>query len=67
MLLIDDRAGRQAARKLGVPVTGLVGLLLLAKEKGLVDCVGPLIEGLRESGYWLSDGIVAAARKLAGE
>lgn len=67
LLLIDDRAGRQAAKRLGVPVTGLVGLLLLAKEKGLVNRVEPLIRKLRESGYWISDEVVTAAKKLAGE
>jgi len=67
LLLMDDHAGRQAARKLGVPVTGLLGLLLLAKEKGLVNRVGSLIEELRESGYWLSDEVAEAAKKLAGE
>jgi predicted nucleic acid-binding protein len=67
LLLMDDHAGRQAARKLGVPVTGLLGLLLLAKEKGLVNRVGSMIEELREAGYWLSDEVVEAAKKLAGE
>jgi predicted nucleic acid-binding protein len=67
LLLMDDRAGRQAARKLGIPVTGLVGLLLLAKERGLVDRVVPLMEELRLTGYWLSDEIVDVAKKLAEE
>jgi predicted nucleic acid-binding protein len=67
LLLMDDHAGRQAARKLGVPVTGLLGLLLLAKEKGLVNRVGLMIEELREAGYWLSDEVVEVAKKLAGE
>lgn len=67
LLLMDDHAGRQAARKLGVSVTGLLGLVLLAKEKGLVNRVGPLIEELREAGCWLSDEVVEVARKLAGE
>jgi predicted nucleic acid-binding protein len=67
LLLMDDHAGRQAARKLGVSVTGLLGLVLLAKEKGLVNRVGPLIEELREAGYWLSDEVVEVARKLAAE
>jgi len=42
-------------------------LLLLAKEKGLVENVGSLIEELRKAGYWLSDEIVEIAIKLAGE
>jgi predicted nucleic acid-binding protein len=41
--------------------------LLSAKEKGLLTRVGPLIDELRESGYWLSDEVVEAARKLADE
>ena len=36
LLLIDDRAGRQAAEKLGISKIGLVGILLLAKQKGLI-------------------------------
>jgi len=67
LLLMDDYAGRQAARKLQINVTGLVGLLLLAKEKGLVENVGSLIDELRKAGYWLSDEIIEIARKLAGE
>ncbi len=67
LLLIDDHAGRQAARKLGVAVTGLIGLLVLAKEKGLVERVGPLLDELVQAGYWLSDEIVGIAKRLAGE
>lgn len=67
LLLIDDYAGRQAARRLGVAVTGLVGLLLLAKEKGLIESVGSLLEGLRGAGYWLSDEVAEAGKRLAGE
>ena len=67
LLLMDDHAGRRAARKLGVSVTGLLGLLLLAKEKGLVYRLGSVIEELREAGYWLSDEVVEVAMKLAGE
>jgi predicted nucleic acid-binding protein len=64
---MDDHAGRRAARKLGVSVTGLLGLVLLAKEKGLVNRVVPVIEELREAGYWISDEVAEVARKLAGE
>lgn len=47
ILLIDDYAGRLVARRLGVAITGLIGLLILGKEKGLVERVAPLIEELR--------------------
>ncbi len=67
LLLLDDRAGREAAARLGISTTGLVGLLLLAKEKGLIAGVGTLIEELRNSGYWISDAVLDTARRLAGE
>jgi predicted nucleic acid-binding protein len=67
LLLIDDRAGRRVARRLGVAVTGLIGLLVVAKERGLVQEVGPLFDELRQAGYWLSDEVVGIAKGLAGE
>jgi len=67
MVLIDDRAGRDVAKKLNIPTTGLIGLLLISKEKGLVENVGDLINDLRNKGYWLSDDIIDIARRLAGE
>lgn len=67
LLLIDDQAGRRAAESLEITVTGLVGLLLLSKERGLIDNVGTLLQELRNTGYWLSDDLISAARKFAGE
>lgn len=67
LLLVDDRAGRQAADNLKISKIGLVGILLLPKKRGLIDNVGSLLEELRASGYWLSDQVIAVARKIAGE
>jgi predicted nucleic acid-binding protein len=67
LLLIDDRAGRRVAEKLNIATAGLVGLLVVAKEMGFVESVGPLIEDLRHSGYWLSDDLITTAKRLAGE
>ena len=67
LLLIDDRAGRQAADTLNIPKIGLVGILLLAKKRGFIDNVGSLLQELRLAGYWLSDEVIAIARKFAEE
>jgi hypothetical protein len=67
LLLLDDRAGRLVAEKLNIPTTGLIGILLLAKEKGIIEKIGPLLDEMRNQGYWLSDKVVDAARQLAGE
>jgi len=67
ILLIDDRAGRQAAEKLNIRITGLVGVLLMAKERGLIKSVVDVIEEIRNNGYWLSNSLVDIARQLSGE
>lgn len=37
LVLMDDRAGVEAARRHGLQVTGTLGVLLLAARRGLVD------------------------------
>lgn len=67
IVLMDDKLGRYAAQQLGIKITGLVGLLLRFKEKGLIDEIAPLLETSRNKGYWLSDEVVTIALRLAGE
>lgn len=67
ILLLDDKAGRNAAKKLGLATTGLVGVLILAKEKNLINQVSSLLEELKIQGYWLGDSVIKIAKNLAGE
>jgi len=67
LLLIDDRAGRMVADLLNIPNTGLIGVLLLAKEKGILKSISSLIDELRNGGYWISDKIADLAKSMAGE
>lgn len=66
-VLMDDKAGRKMAANAGVPVIGTVGVLVLAKRKGLIPLVMPLLEELAASGYFLSEEIIAAALAASGE
>jgi uncharacterized protein len=67
LLLIDDQAGRKAARQLGITISGVVGVLLKAKQEGHLPLVCPVVEMIRQNGYWLSDALVESAARLAGE
>ena len=67
ILLMDDKAGRQTAQKLNIPIIGTIGLLLLAKNNGLIENVTELLKNMRKKGYWLSDEIIEIARKKAKE
>ncbi len=48
LLIIDELEGRRVAQKFGVRIIGLLGilLLLLAKRKGFIDAVRPIIDSL---------------------
>ena len=39
LLVIDDQAGRKSARQLGIAITGVVGVLLKAKQDGHIPLV----------------------------
>jgi len=67
ILVIDERLGRQAARQLGLTVTGSVGVLIEGKQRGYVPAVVPLLRDARRQGYWLSDELITTAAKMVGE
>ncbi|WP_427162113.1 DUF3368 domain-containing protein [Aliinostoc sp. HNIBRCY26] len=46
LLLIDERRGRAEADRLGIKITGLLGILVEAKRKNLILAVKPLIDAL---------------------
>jgi predicted nucleic acid-binding protein len=67
-LLIDERKGRRLAVQEGVPVIGLVGMVLLAKKKGLIASAGAMLDRLQEeAGMYLTDDIRNEALKLVAE
>ena len=66
-IILDDRKAREAAQRLGVPVTGTVGLLLKAKREGLVPAIRPLMDALAEHQFRIANSLYAEALRLAGE
>lgn len=66
-ILIDERAGRQAAKAHHLTVIGTLGILLLAKQKGLLLFIKPTIYELRDSGYFMSESLVTHVLELANE
>lgn len=66
-LLIDERMGRAVAKRRGVPVVGTAGVLLVAKKRGLVDAVLPVLKKMELAGYRMSAGLTSEVARLAGE
>ncbi|MDZ8185375.1 MAG: DUF3368 domain-containing protein [Nostoc sp. ChiSLP02] len=46
LLLIDERRGRAEAHRLGLRITGLLGILIEAKHQNLIIAVKPLMDAL---------------------
>lgn len=67
-LLIDERLGRREATRLGLPITGLLGILLVAKHRRLIPAVQPVIDALMtQAGFRVSSQLYAEVLKAAGE
>jgi hypothetical protein len=66
-LLIDDQRGRKVAKINQISTIGSLGILLAAKEKGLVSEVSPLLRQIEKSDVYLSPQLIATVLELAGE
>lgn len=67
LVIMDELRGRRYAKRLGLPLTGTLGILLLAKERGLISAVEPLTEALLKAGLYLTPELIEKALTLAGE
>jgi len=66
LLLVDDLRARKAAQKLGLNITGTLGILERAAGQGLVD-LRDAIEKIRASDFTISDRLLEEAlRRDAG-
>jgi predicted nucleic acid-binding protein len=66
-IILDDRAGREAASAHGIPFFGTLAVLLAAKKTGHIAAVMPLIDQLKLTGFWTSEALIRQVRQLAGE
>jgi predicted nucleic acid-binding protein len=68
LILMDERDGRHQAKRLGLNTMGVLGVLLLAKHKGLIKLVRPLLDSLREQAhFWVSQSLYQRVLIEAGE
>jgi predicted nucleic acid-binding protein len=64
---VDDLAACRCAAALGIPVRGTLGLVLVARSRGVIPAARPVLEQLRRSGMYLSDRVRDRALSLIGE
>lgn len=68
LLLIDERKARKTALQLGLPVTGIIGVLLEAKKAGLISAIKPILDQMEAVvAFRLKRSLYNAAVRAAGE
>ncbi len=66
-ILIDDLDARKVAKSRKLPVTGTVGTLLVAKQRGLIPNVKEALDALIAGGKRIGPKLYQQALTLAGE
>jgi predicted nucleic acid-binding protein len=66
-LLIDEKLGREVAKKFTLKIIGTAGILLLAKKKNIISDVKTLIQQLKTCNYRLSQELISEILKQANE
>ncbi len=62
--IIDDLRARGIAEKLGLKVSGTIGILLKAESLGLVNSAHEKVKELKEKGFYVSDELLSDLSKL---
>jgi len=66
-IILDDKTARNLAEKEGLKVAGLLALLIMAKEKGIIKRVKPIVDDLKRHSFFVGKDIYAEILKLSGE
>ena len=66
-VLMDEKRGRQVAIQHDIPVIGVIGVLLQAKQKDLIPEVKMYLRAMKDADYRMSDALLNKALELAGE
>ena len=67
ILIIDGYKARKFAEQLGLTITGTLGVIIRAKQKGIIDSVLSIVERLKSSGFGISVELENEIKELSKE
>lgn len=68
LLIIDERKGRQVAKQHGLRLIGILGVLINAKEKGIIPAVKSYMDELvGKAGFYVSKELYEDVLRRVGE
>lgn len=66
-IILDDYKARILAERLGLEITGTIGVIIKAKLRGIITSIKPLLEKISGTDFYLSKEIKQQALIEAGE
>jgi len=66
-VLMDEKKGRRKLTQLNIPKIGTLGILLKAKQLGLINSLRLEIENLQNIGFGISQALIDQILETAGE
>ena len=66
LLIIDDNKARKLARHLELTYIGTLGLLVEAKEAGLISLVKPILNQIKNTNFRITENLEKRVLELAG-
>ncbi len=67
MIILDDYKARKVAENLGLEITGTIGVIIIAKKRGVINSIKPYLEKIRATNFRISEEIERQALKDAEE
>jgi hypothetical protein len=64
---MDEKKGRRKLAQMGLKKIGTIGILLMAKQAGLLSAIRPEIEKLRRQSFSISQMVIDAVLQEANE
>ena len=63
-VLVEERLGRREAKKRGVAVVGVLGILVAAKTEGLIVAIKPILDDLIvRANFWISEQLFSHLKR----
>ena len=67
IIILDDWKARKLADRLGLSVTGTLGVIIKAKNNGIIQSIKPYLDKIRETNFRFSEELEQIALKEANE
>lgn len=67
LLILDDFKARKLASKLNLQYTGSLGILLKAKQSGIIPALAPVLLKIQQTNFRFSEKVLFEILQIAGE